>query len=56
MKEAIDKIDILQDATDLGISTQEENDNFILWKKYRVLLNRVDTRKTPDISWPIKLE
>lgn len=32
MKEAIDKIDILQDATDLGISTQEENDNFILWK------------------------
>ncbi|NUE65567.1 tail fiber assembly protein [Escherichia coli] len=22
------------------------------WKKYRVLLNRVDTLTAPDISWP----
>jgi hypothetical protein len=56
MKEAIDTIDILQDATVLGISTQEENDSLISWKKYRVLLNRIDTRKAPDISWPIKPE
>ncbi|WP_208907139.1 tail fiber assembly protein, partial [Enterobacter cloacae] len=24
------------------------------WKKYRVLLNRVDTSKAPDIEWPEK--
>ncbi|HBE5608577.1 TPA: tail fiber assembly protein [Escherichia coli] len=22
------------------------------WKKYRVLLNRVDTSVAPDIEWP----
>ncbi|EGG1135905.1 tail fiber assembly protein, partial [Escherichia coli] len=22
------------------------------WKKYRVLLNRVDTSTAPDIEWP----
>ncbi|EJQ6528684.1 tail fiber assembly protein, partial [Escherichia coli] len=22
------------------------------WKKYRVLLNRVDTSLSPDIEWP----
>ncbi|ELW5865089.1 tail fiber assembly protein, partial [Escherichia coli] len=24
------------------------------WKKYRVLLNRVDTSTAPDIEWPVK--
>ncbi|OKT75363.1 phage tail protein, partial [Escherichia coli] len=23
------------------------------WKKYRVLLNRVDTSTAPDIEWPV---
>ncbi|WP_330205549.1 tail fiber assembly protein, partial [Escherichia coli] len=23
-----------------------------VWKKYRVLLNRVDTSTAPDIEWP----
>ncbi|EOZ2641109.1 tail fiber assembly protein, partial [Escherichia coli] len=22
------------------------------WKKYRVLLNRIDTSTAPDIDWP----
>ncbi|MGS6301058.1 MULTISPECIES: tail fiber assembly protein, partial [Enterobacter] len=26
------------------------------WKKYRVLLNRVDTSKAPDIDWPVPPE
>ncbi|MGS6282679.1 tail fiber assembly protein, partial [Enterobacter intestinihominis] len=25
-------------------------------KKYRVLLNRVDTSKAPDIDWPVPPE
>ncbi|WP_161598542.1 tail fiber assembly protein, partial [Yersinia bercovieri] len=23
------------------------------WKTYRVLLNRIDTSKAPDIEWPV---
>ncbi|HCO7525466.1 TPA: tail fiber assembly protein, partial [Escherichia coli] len=26
------------------------------WKKYRVLLMRVDTTTAPNISWPVKPE
>lgn len=42
----------LQDAVDLGIATTKETVALIEWKKYRVLLNRVDTSKAPDINWP----
>ncbi|WP_162285874.1 tail fiber assembly protein [Pantoea stewartii] len=39
----------LQDASDLDIATEEEKARLLSWKKYRVMLNRVDTAK-PD--WP----
>lgn len=39
----------LQDAVDLGIATNDELEQLTAWKKYRVLLTRVDTAK-PD--WP----
>ncbi|HFD6761819.1 TPA: tail fiber assembly protein [Enterobacter hormaechei] len=42
----------LQDAVDLGISTDSEYALLLDWKKYRVLLNRVDTSKAPEIEWP----
>ncbi|MCV3029668.1 tail fiber assembly protein, partial [Escherichia coli] len=42
----------LQDAVDLEIATEEENSLLEAWKKYRVLLNRVDTSTAPDIEWP----
>ncbi|MEA1064757.1 tail fiber assembly protein [Erwinia sp. HR93] len=42
----------LQDAVDLDIATDEETALLMTWKKYRVLLNRVDTSKAPDIEWP----
>ena len=42
----------LQDAVDLGIATTKETVALTEWKKYRVLLNRVDTSKAPDINWP----
>lgn len=41
-----------QDAVDAGIETAEEAASLVEWKKYRVQLMRVDTRKAPDIEWP----
>ncbi|ENE0102916.1 tail fiber assembly protein [Escherichia albertii] len=42
----------LQEAVDLDIATEEETSLLEVWKKYRVLLNRVDTSVAPDIEWP----
>lgn len=41
-----------QDAVDVAIATEEEIDGLSKWKKYRVLLMRVDISKAPDINWP----
>ncbi|EDJ3944503.1 tail fiber assembly protein [Salmonella enterica subsp. enterica] len=46
---ASEKIAPLQDAVDLGLATNEEKNQLAEWKKYRVLVNRVDT-SNPD--WP----
>ncbi|WP_277888405.1 tail fiber assembly protein, partial [Escherichia coli] len=37
---------------DLGMATDDETKLLLAWKKYRVLLNRVDTSTAPDIEWP----
>ncbi|HIE5017567.1 tail fiber assembly protein [Enterobacter roggenkampii] len=42
----------LQDAVDLEMATDSEQSQLLAWKKYRVLLNRVDTSVAPDIEWP----
>ncbi|EGI4538014.1 hypothetical protein IGF26_000074 [Escherichia coli] len=42
----------IQDAADLEIATEEEISLLEAWKKYRVLLNRVDTSTAQDIEWP----
>lgn len=54
MSAATATIDPLEDASGLGIATKEEAELLVEWKKYRVLLNRVDTSKAPDIEWPEK--
>ncbi|HBE5013452.1 TPA: phage tail protein [Escherichia coli] len=41
-----------QDAVDEGIATKEETAALTEWKKYRVLLMRVDTSLAPNIDWP----
>ncbi|EPO2770165.1 tail fiber assembly protein [Salmonella enterica subsp. enterica] len=46
---ASEKIAPLQDTVDLGVATDEEKSQLGEWKKYRVLVNRVDTTN-PD--WP----
>ncbi|EBA2360193.1 tail fiber assembly protein [Salmonella enterica] len=45
---ASEKIAPLQDAVDLGIATDDEKAQLGEWKKYRVLVNRVDT-SNPDL-------
>ncbi|MBV7311531.1 tail fiber assembly protein [Morganella morganii] len=44
----------LQYAVDLDMATHEEESLLKEWKKYRVMLNRVDTSTAPDIDWPVK--
>lgn len=53
LAEATQKISILQDAIDLDMSEEGTEDKLKEWKKYRVLLSRVDTSLT-EIEWPIK--
>ncbi len=52
MQVASEHIAPLQDAVDLEIATEEETSLLEAWKKYRVLLNRVDTSTASDIEWP----
>ncbi|EYU15783.1 tail fiber assembly protein [Photorhabdus aegyptia] len=51
---ANEKITPLSDAVELDIATDEEMLLLKEWKKYRVMLNRVDTSNAPEIDWPIK--
>ncbi|HGC3338137.1 TPA: tail fiber assembly protein [Escherichia coli] len=42
----------LQDAVDLDMATEEEKSSLTKWKKYRVLLNRVQPEDAPNVEWP----
>lgn len=52
MQQAHDAIAPLEDAVDLDMATDAEKTALLAWKKYRVLLNRVDITQAPDIDWP----
>lgn len=52
MDEATKKIAPLQDASDLDMATEDEKKELAEWRKYRVLLNRVDTSTAQKITWP----
>lgn len=52
LEQATGKIIPLQDAVDLNMATQVEETALLMWKKYRVMLNRLDISKAPDITWP----
>ncbi|MCK6961346.1 tail fiber assembly protein [Enterobacter bugandensis] len=51
LTEASMMIAVLQDAFELKMSTEEENKSLVEWKRYRVLLSRVDPGKP---EWPPK--
>lgn len=53
MTQASEAIAPLQDAVELEIATGDEQAQLAAWKKYRVLLNRIDTGDA-EIVWPEK--
>lgn len=50
--EADTVIQPLQDASDLGIATDDEASQLVAWKKYRVMLMRINTKDVENIIWP----
>ncbi|HGL6357696.1 TPA: tail fiber assembly protein [Citrobacter amalonaticus] len=52
LRQANDVIATLQDAVDLDMATEDEKTLLVTWKKYRVMLNRVQPENAPDIVWP----
>ncbi|WP_416776565.1 tail fiber assembly protein [Xenorhabdus budapestensis] len=51
-KKANDAILPLQYAIDTELATNEEKSSLTKWKKYLVLLSRVDLSVAPEIEWP----
>lgn len=49
---ARDAIALLEYAIELDMQQGGEAEKLRTWKKYRVLLNRVDITQAPDINWP----
>ncbi|WP_337048659.1 tail fiber assembly protein [Serratia fonticola] len=43
----------LQDAQELGIASEDEQAQLLAWKRYRVLINRLEPNDAPDIDWPL---
>ncbi|RRZ90938.1 tail fiber assembly protein [Erwinia sp. 198] len=54
LAEATIAIAPLQDAVELDEATDEEKVQLAAWKKYRILLNRLNVNTAPDIIWPEK--
>ncbi|TFZ52941.1 tail fiber assembly protein [Serratia proteamaculans] len=52
IKQATLQITTLNDATELGMASENEQRQLTAWKTYRVLLSRVDPGTAPDIDWP----
>lgn len=51
LSEVTVKIATLQDAIDLDISENGDTEKLKMWKKYRILLTRIDINQV-DIEWP----
>ncbi|EQC0988109.1 tail fiber assembly protein [Enterobacter asburiae] len=54
LTQANNVIATLQDAVDLNLATDPEVALLLEWRKYRVLLNRIEVSNAPDIHWPIR--
>ena len=50
--EATSQINYLQDAVDSQIASEQEIQLLAEWKKYRVLVNRIEEQQAPNIDWP----
>ncbi|MBS9423841.1 tail fiber assembly protein [Photorhabdus caribbeanensis] len=52
LRHANESIVLLQDAVDLDIATEAEKAALLEWRKYRIVLNRVNISLASDIEWP----
>ena len=52
LAEAAVEIAPLKDAVDMDIAADDESQLYNDWRKYRVLVNRVDTSQQDEIVWP----
>ena len=52
--DATAQISYLQDAVDAEIATEQEVKQLAEWKKYRILINRIDVNQSPNINYPDK--
>ncbi|NHB87106.1 tail fiber assembly protein, partial [Photorhabdus tasmaniensis] len=52
LRQANETLSLLQDSVDLEVATDSEKAALLEWKKYRVLLTRVDVNQAPDVQWP----
>ena len=52
---AANRMGPLQDAVDTDRATEEETARLVLWKDYRIDLNRIEEQETfpADIAWPV---
>ena len=51
LSEAASQLSYLQDAVDSQIASEQEAQLLAEWKKYRVLVNRIDIELAPNIEW-----
>ncbi|MDL4912587.1 MAG: tail fiber assembly protein [Enterobacterales bacterium endosymbiont of Blomia tropicalis] len=56
IQQAGEIIATLQDAVDLDMATDDEKIRLKEWKKYRILLSRVQPTDAPNIQWPELVE
>ena len=57
MAESARQIAVLQDSVELGMSTQAEADAYTAWRRYRVLLSRLQADPAyPDVTFPVQPE
>ncbi|WP_167405343.1 tail fiber assembly protein [Photorhabdus bodei] len=52
LRQANETVTLLQHGVDTELASEKEKLLLIDWKKYLVLLSRVDISSAPDISWP----
>lgn len=52
LREAAQKVQVLQDAVDLEMARDEEKTQLTAWRKYRVMLSRADTDTQSPEEWP----
>ncbi|NDL14985.1 MULTISPECIES: tail fiber assembly protein, partial [Photorhabdus] len=52
LQQANETISLLQDSVDLEVATDSEKEALLEWRKYRVLLTRVDVNQAPNVEWP----